>query len=217
MTRAGSPSRSEYPEHVSNRVHRGGPTDDRSHRHRHDQGQGAHRGRGPARAVPARRGAARWLLGPVATRCSSTARRPPTTSSRVYGDGARVVVDPASAQYLDGASLDYKDGLQGAGFTINNPNAQRTCGCGQSFSARSGASPFCAPSVRGAASCGGRTASGYSREVRRARPSSRPGRTRRRARVVIVPVAVDAEEPRLARECSTPSTVGDVRRCVRFL
>jgi iron-sulfur cluster assembly protein/iron-sulfur cluster insertion protein len=45
-----------------------------------------------------------------------------------------VVVDPASAQYLDGASLDYKDGLQGAGFTINNPNATRTCGCGQSFS-----------------------------------------------------------------------------------
>jgi len=35
---------------------------------------------------------------------------------------------------LDGASLDYKDGLQGAGFAINNPNAQRTCGCGQSFS-----------------------------------------------------------------------------------
>jgi iron-sulfur cluster assembly protein/iron-sulfur cluster insertion protein len=53
----------------------------------------------------------------------------------IYGDGAvRVVVDPASAQLLEGASLDYKDGLQGAGFTINNPNAQRTCGCGQSFS-----------------------------------------------------------------------------------
>ena len=46
----------------------------------------------------------------------------------------RVVVDPASSQYLDGASLDYKDGLQGAGFTINNPNATRTCGCGSSFS-----------------------------------------------------------------------------------
>ena len=46
----------------------------------------------------------------------------------------QVVVDAASAQYLQGASLDYKDGLQGAGFTINNPNAQRTCGCGQSFS-----------------------------------------------------------------------------------
>jgi iron-sulfur cluster insertion protein len=50
-----------------------------------------------------------------------------------YGD-VLVVVDPASAQHLDGASLDYKDGLQGAGFTISNPNAQRTCGCGQSFS-----------------------------------------------------------------------------------
>ena len=45
-----------------------------------------------------------------------------------------VVVDPASAQYLTGATLDFKDGLQGAGFTVNNPNAQRTCGCGQSFS-----------------------------------------------------------------------------------
>ena len=48
--------------------------------------------------------------------------------------GVKVVVDPASAQWLTGASLDYKDGLQGAGFAINNPNAQRTCGCGQSFS-----------------------------------------------------------------------------------
>ena len=50
-----------------------------------------------------------------------------------YGD-VRVVVDPSSAQLLEGATLDYKDGLQGAGFSINNPNAQRTCGCGQSFS-----------------------------------------------------------------------------------
>jgi iron-sulfur cluster assembly protein/iron-sulfur cluster insertion protein len=48
--------------------------------------------------------------------------------------GVRVVVDPASAQLLQGATLDYSDGLQGAGFSINNPNAQRTCGCGQSFS-----------------------------------------------------------------------------------
>jgi iron-sulfur cluster assembly protein/iron-sulfur cluster insertion protein len=50
-----------------------------------------------------------------------------------YGD-VSVVVDPQSAEYLSGATLDFKDGLQGAGFTINNPNAQRTCGCGQSFS-----------------------------------------------------------------------------------
>ena len=46
----------------------------------------------------------------------------------------KVLVDPASSKLLSGASLDYKDGLQGAGFHINNPNAQRTCGCGQSFS-----------------------------------------------------------------------------------
>ena len=48
--------------------------------------------------------------------------------------GVRVVVDPASAALLTGATLDYKDGLQGAGFSIDTPNATRTCGCGQSFS-----------------------------------------------------------------------------------
>ena len=48
--------------------------------------------------------------------------------------GVRVIVDQASAQLLQGATLDFKDGLQGAGFSINNPNATRSCGCGQSFS-----------------------------------------------------------------------------------
>ena len=48
--------------------------------------------------------------------------------------GVKVVVDPSSAMLLEGATLDYKDGLQETGFSINNPNAQRTCGCGQSFS-----------------------------------------------------------------------------------
>jgi iron-sulfur cluster assembly protein/iron-sulfur cluster insertion protein len=50
-----------------------------------------------------------------------------------YG-AVKVVVDPSSAQLLEGATLDYKDGLNEAGFSIDNPNAQRTCGCGQSFS-----------------------------------------------------------------------------------
>ncbi|MGI8984953.1 MAG: iron-sulfur cluster insertion protein ErpA [Acidimicrobiales bacterium] len=54
--------------------------------------------------------------------------------SLVEDGGVRVVVDAASAPLLKGASLDYKDGLQGAGFAINNPNASRSCGCGQSFS-----------------------------------------------------------------------------------
>ncbi len=49
-----------------------------------------------------------------------------------YGE-VRVVVDPSSALMLEGATLDFKDGLE-SGFSINNPNAQRTCGCGSSFS-----------------------------------------------------------------------------------
>ena len=48
--------------------------------------------------------------------------------------GVKVVVDQSSAMLLEGATLDYKDGLEQSGFSINNPNAQRTCGCGQSFS-----------------------------------------------------------------------------------
>jgi iron-sulfur cluster insertion protein len=48
--------------------------------------------------------------------------------------GVRVVIDPASLPHLAGATLDYKDGLQGAGFSIENPNVTRSCGCGQSFS-----------------------------------------------------------------------------------
>jgi iron-sulfur cluster assembly protein/iron-sulfur cluster insertion protein len=54
--------------------------------------------------------------------------------SKIDQGGVTVVIDAASAPHLGGASLDYKDGLQGAGFSINNPNAQRSCGCGQSFS-----------------------------------------------------------------------------------
>lgn len=51
---------------------------------------------------------------------------------QTYGD-VRVVVDPSSSVMLEGATLDFKDGLE-SGFSINNPNAQRTCGCGSSFS-----------------------------------------------------------------------------------
>jgi iron-sulfur cluster assembly accessory protein len=53
--------------------------------------------------------------------------------STMFGD-VKVVVDPSSAPLLRGATLDYKDALQGGGFAINNPNASRTCGCGNSFS-----------------------------------------------------------------------------------
>jgi iron-sulfur cluster assembly protein/iron-sulfur cluster insertion protein len=49
-------------------------------------------------------------------------------------DGVRLLVDAESAAMLSGASVDYKEaGLEGSGFAINNPNQQRSCGCGQSF------------------------------------------------------------------------------------
>ena len=49
-------------------------------------------------------------------------------------DGVPVVVDSMSAQYLQGAKIDYKEDLMGASFSIDNPNAETTCGCGSSFS-----------------------------------------------------------------------------------
>ncbi len=52
---------------------------------------------------------------------------------REFGS-VKVVVDPSSAELLTGSTLDYSDGLQGAGFHVTNPNATRTCGCGSSFS-----------------------------------------------------------------------------------
>ena len=45
-----------------------------------------------------------------------------------------VVVDSMSMQYLQGATIDYKDDIMGSSFVINNPQAQTTCGCGSSFS-----------------------------------------------------------------------------------
>ncbi len=53
----------------------------------------------------------------------------------VERDGAVLLVDPLSLQYLHGAEVDYSESLQGAQFVIRNPNANTTCGCGSSFSA----------------------------------------------------------------------------------
>jgi len=49
--------------------------------------------------------------------------------------GVKLLIDPMSVQYLTGAEIDYREGLDGAQFVIRNPNAQTTCGCGSSFSA----------------------------------------------------------------------------------
>jgi iron-sulfur cluster assembly accessory protein len=52
----------------------------------------------------------------------------------VEGEGARVVVDPVSLQYMAGSSVDFVDDLMGQSFQIKNPNAVASCGCGTSFS-----------------------------------------------------------------------------------
>jgi iron-sulfur cluster insertion protein len=53
----------------------------------------------------------------------------------VENHGVKLLVDPMSLQYLSGAEIDYREGLDGAQFVIRNPNATTTCGCGSSFSA----------------------------------------------------------------------------------
>ncbi|MEQ9619994.1 MAG: iron-sulfur cluster insertion protein ErpA [Deltaproteobacteria bacterium] len=50
-------------------------------------------------------------------------------------EGVKVAIDELSLPYLQGGVLDYQDGLNGTGFSINNPNATGSCGCGQSFTA----------------------------------------------------------------------------------
>lgn len=59
---------------------------------------------------------------------------PAEDDTLVSQGGVEAVVDPMSFQYLVGAEVDYVEGLEGARFVINNPNADTTCGCGSSFS-----------------------------------------------------------------------------------
>lgn len=60
--------------------------------------------------------------------------RNPRADDQVMMQGElKVVVDPNSAEFLDGASIDFVDSLMGGGFAIHNPNAVQSCGCGTSF------------------------------------------------------------------------------------
>lgn len=58
---------------------------------------------------------------------------PKPEDQQFESEGVKIVMDPASLAYLNGASIDFDDGLHGKGFEIKNPNAQSTCGCGKSF------------------------------------------------------------------------------------
>ncbi len=51
-----------------------------------------------------------------------------------FNNGVKVYVDSQSFEHVKGSTLDYKDGLMGAGFAIENPNVTKSCGCGNSFS-----------------------------------------------------------------------------------
>ena len=70
----------------------------------------------------------------------------------VESDGVRLVVDPTSLMYMEGAEIDYVDSLMGGGFAVNNPNAVSGCGCGNSFRTEDGQEP--AAGAGGCASCG---------------------------------------------------------------
>lgn len=58
---------------------------------------------------------------------------PRETDRVVEQDGVRLIVDPTSLMYLEGATVDFVDSLMGGGFRIDNPNAVSACGCGSSF------------------------------------------------------------------------------------
>jgi len=59
----------------------------------------------------------------------------PASDQTFEVNGVRLLVDPISLRYLQGAEVDFVDNNMGGGFTIKNPNAKSTCGCGSSFSA----------------------------------------------------------------------------------
>jgi iron-sulfur cluster insertion protein len=58
----------------------------------------------------------------------------PDVDTIIQSNGVTLFVDPISARYLKGAEVDFVDNMAGGGFTIRNPNAKTTCGCGSSFS-----------------------------------------------------------------------------------
>jgi iron-sulfur cluster assembly accessory protein len=63
---------------------------------------------------------------------------PGATDQVLESNGVKLYVDPISVRYLKGAEVDFVDNVAGGGFTIRNPNAVSTCGCGQSFTTDEG-------------------------------------------------------------------------------
>lgn len=86
-------------------------------------------------------GAAGLRVAVVGGGCSGMSYRlafekEPGAYDRVQDTGGfKVFIDPKSSLYLQGIQLDYTDGLEGSGFVFNNPNASKSCSCGESFAA----------------------------------------------------------------------------------
>lgn len=68
--------------------------------------------------------------------------------------GVRMLVDPLSINYIQGASVDYVEDVMGGGFKIENPNATRSCGCGSSFATEEGQGGGCGSGGCGSGGCG---------------------------------------------------------------
>jgi len=77
----------------------------------------------------------------------------------VQVDGVKVIIDPRSAQYMEGANIDFVESLMGGGFKIDNPNAASTCGCGTSFTPKEGEEEAEPVAAGGCGSCS--NSSGY--------------------------------------------------------
>jgi iron-sulfur cluster assembly protein len=72
----------------------------------------------------------------------------------IEDQGVKIFIDPTSMMYLSGATIDYVDSLMGGGFSIDNPNAVSTCGCGHSFKTSGEASGATAAAGGGGCGCG---------------------------------------------------------------
>ena len=71
-------------------------------------------------------------------------------------NGVKVIIDPRSAEHLEGANIDFVDNLMGGGFKIDNPNAKSSCGCGHSFTPKDsedGTESEMEPATAGCGSC----------------------------------------------------------------
>ena len=79
---------------------------------------------------------------------------PETDDVDVESHGVHVVIDPISAPYITGSTLDYVDGLMSAGFSFDNPNVASTCGCNSSFQAKEGVEGPYSPKADGCGTTG---------------------------------------------------------------